>query len=97
MDWRSARRLRAQGRVDELAALIATDPVRARTEIRKHFDGDLELMPLPSDGPGRWVELRGRLRQASLLTPTDQEAGSPTIGCGGWICKVLHGVEDVLD
>lgn len=47
------------GWVDELAALIATDLVRARTELRKRFDVDLELMPLPSDGPGRWVQLRG--------------------------------------
>ena len=82
----SVSRARIQARVDELAALIATDPVRARTEIRKHFEGDLELVPLPSEGPGRRVELRGRLKHASLLIPTGQEAGSPTIGCGGTLC-----------
>jgi hypothetical protein len=78
-------RARIQARVDDLATLIAGDPVRARTEIRKHFEGDLELVPLPSEGAGRRIELRGRLKHASLLTPTDQEAGSHTIGCGGWI------------
>lgn len=78
-------RARVQARVDALAGLIATNPGRARVEIRKHLEGDLELVPLPSDGPGRQVELRGRIKPNSLLTPTDQEAGSPTIGCGGWI------------
>jgi hypothetical protein len=81
----SVSRARIQARVDEFAELIATDPVRARTEIRKHFEGDLELVPLASEESRRQVELRGRLKPASLLTMTDQEAGSPTIGCGGWI------------
>ena len=93
----SVSRAPIQARVDELATLIATDPVRARAEIRKHFDGDLELVPLPSEGPGRRVEVRGRLKHASLLTPTDQEAGSPSNGCGGWICRMLHGAGVVLD
>jgi len=55
--------------------------VRAQAEIRKPFESDLELVPLPPEGPRRRVELRGRLKQASLLVA--QEAGSPTIGCGG--------------
>lgn len=79
----SVSRAWIQARVDQLVTLVAKDPARARTEIRKHFEGDLELVPLPSEGPGRRVELRGCLKHASLLVA--QEAGSPTIGCGGWI------------
>jgi hypothetical protein len=77
----SVSRAWIQARVDQLVMLIATDPARARTEIRKHFDGDLELVPMPTEGPGRQVELRGRVKPNSLLVA--QEAGSPTIGCGG--------------
>jgi hypothetical protein len=35
-------------RVDELAEPVTTDPVRVRTEIRKHLASDLELVPLRS-------------------------------------------------
>jgi hypothetical protein len=38
----SVSRAQIQAPVDELASLIATDPGRARSEIRKHFDGDLD-------------------------------------------------------
>jgi site-specific DNA recombinase len=81
----SVSRTWIEARVEQLATLIAEDPARARVEIRKHFEGDIELVPPPSERPDRRVELRGRLKHASLLTPTDQEAGSPTIGWRGWI------------
>jgi hypothetical protein len=78
----SVSRTRIQRRVDELAALIATDPVRARVEIRKHLDGDLELVP----GPERQIELRGRVKPNSLLVAQEAAGGfSPGFGCGGWI------------
>lgn len=32
---------------DEFATLVTQDPVRARVEIWKHLDGDLELVPGP--------------------------------------------------
>jgi hypothetical protein len=54
-------------RVDELTALIIEDPVRGRLEIRKHLEGDLELVPTATDGGARHVELRGRVKPNSLL------------------------------
>jgi hypothetical protein len=78
-----ASRAWVAARVANLAALLRRDPVRARMEIQKHLDGDLELRPLPDESGRRRVELRGRLKHAGLLIA--QEAGSPTIGCGGWI------------
>jgi hypothetical protein len=74
--------------------LVTTDPVRARVEIWKHLDGYLELVP----GPDRHVELRGRVKQNSLLV--GQEAVgrfSPGFGCGGWTCRMLHDADYVLD
>ena len=79
-----AARTWVQARIEQLHALLAKDPVRARVEIRKHLEGDVELVPLGAEGRRRRVELRGRIKSASLLAP-HQEAGSPTIGCGGWI------------
>ncbi|MGH7358846.1 MAG: recombinase family protein, partial [Candidatus Rokuibacteriota bacterium] len=73
-------RSRIQRRVDELAALVATDPVRARTEIRKHLEGDLELVPGPE------LALRGRVKPNSLLVAQEAVGPfSPGFGCGGWI------------
>ncbi len=71
---RPASRTWIQARVDHLATLVAEDPVRARTEIRKHFEGDLELVPLPSEGSGRRVELRGRLTRSSPASTRGKSA-----------------------
>ena len=66
--------------MDELATLVTQDPVRARVEIRKHLDGDLELVP----GPERQIELRGRVKPTSLLVAQEAVGGfSPGFGCGG--------------
>ena len=48
--------------------------------IRKHLDGDLELLP----GLDRHVELRSRVKPNSLLV-TQEAVGafSPSFGCGG--------------
>jgi site-specific DNA recombinase len=82
-----------QRRVDELTTLVTQDPVRARVEIRKHLDGGLELIP----GADRQIELRGRVKPNSLLVAQEAVGGfSPGFGCGGWICRMLHGLDDVL-
>jgi hypothetical protein len=61
--------------------LIARDPVRARLEIAKHLNGDLEIAPLPS-GPGeRRAEIRGRVKSDGLLG--DQEAVCLPLVAGG--------------
>jgi DNA invertase Pin-like site-specific DNA recombinase len=74
------------GRVDELTTLVTQDPVRARVEIRKHLDGDLELVPLAAEGTERRIELRGRVKPNSLLVAQEAVGGfSPGFGCGGWI------------
>lgn len=71
-----------QQRAGELTALVTQDPVRARVEIRKHLDGDLELVP----GTDRQIELRGRVKQNSLLVAQEAVGRfSPGFGCGGWI------------
>ena len=49
-------------RVDELIALVAQNPVRARLEIRKHLDGDLELRPVSA------------LVRGDLAEPSEMEA-----------------------
>jgi DNA invertase Pin-like site-specific DNA recombinase len=77
-----------QQRVDELAALVTQDPVRARVEIRKHLDGDLELVR----GPERQIELRGHVKPNSLLVAQEAVGGlSPGVGCGGAPCLHRNG------
>jgi hypothetical protein len=51
--------------VDELTALPCAGVWRL--EIRKHSEGDLELVPIATDGGARHVELRGRVKPNSLL------------------------------
>jgi hypothetical protein len=71
-----------------------TRPVSAQTEIGTHFEVDLELVPLSSEGPDRQVELRGAPEHAGFLVI--EEAGSPTNGRRGWICRMLHGARVAL-
>jgi len=55
-----------------LAKLIGQDLQRAKMEILKHLDGDLEILPLPSIVGERRAEMTGRTKIDSLLS--DQEA-----------------------
>ena len=50
-----------------MTALIIKDSVRGRLEIRKHLEGDPELLPIATDSGARHVELRGRVKPNSLL------------------------------
>ena len=68
----SVSRAWIQARVDQLVMLVATDPVRARTEIRKHLDGDLELVPMP--------QRAGPVGRVARARETEQPPGCP----GGW-------------
>ena len=52
--------------------LIGQDPQRAKMEILKHLNGDLEIAPLPSIVGERRAEITGRTKSDSLLS--DQEA-----------------------
>jgi hypothetical protein len=58
----------------------------ARAEVQKtRLEGDLKpkLGAVPSEGPGRRVELRGRLKPASLLVAREAGGFSPGLGRGG--------------
>jgi len=69
-------------RLERLGELLSRDPVRARIEILKHLDGDLNIFPSPRVAGVRRAEIRGRVKSESLLA--DQEAvrllvcGSPS-------------------
>ncbi len=58
------------------------------------LDGELVLTPLPSAARGRRADIGRRAKLNSLLE--GQEAVSGEVGCGGWIRRMLHGVEDIL-
>jgi hypothetical protein len=85
--------VRAKAR--ELDAVVHEDPVRARLEIMKHLEGDLEN-PAP---PGRGGSAaRGDQRAGETKQPPRRGGGCfPALGCGGWICRVLHDSGNVLD
>ena len=59
-------------KLEQLDALLRRDPQRAKVEILKHLDGDLVIVPQPSNTGERRAEIRGRARSDSLLR--DQEA-----------------------
>ena len=59
-------------KLERLEKVLRQDPVRARTEIAKHLDGDLEIWPNPSGTEERRAEVVGRVNGDSLLR--DQEA-----------------------
>lgn len=68
--------------------------VRARVEIRKHLEGDLELVP----GPDRHVELRGRVKQNRLLVAQEAGGFSPGLVAGAgfepsdpWVMRARAG------
>jgi DNA invertase Pin-like site-specific DNA recombinase len=52
-------------RLDEL---MGRDPRRAKMEVLKHLDGDLEISPLLSIGGERRAEITGRAKSESLLS-----------------------------
>src|SRR5262249_1717681 len=82
-------------RLERLDELLRRDPVRAKGELAKHLDGELLLTPLPSTARERRAEIRGRAKLNGLLE--GQEAVFQYVGCGGWICRMLHGADDLLD
>jgi len=48
--------------------LLRRDPQRAKAEILKHLEGDLEIAPQPSLAGERRAEIRGRAKGNSLLS-----------------------------
>jgi hypothetical protein len=69
-----------RARLDELDRLLRETPLRARTEIMKHLDGDLLIRPLSDAGDGAF-EISGRVKNTSLLTE-GQEAGCARLVAG---------------
>jgi hypothetical protein len=59
-------------KLERIEELVRQDPVRARTEIAKHLDGDLLIWPKPSEAGEHRAEIVGRVKANSLLK--DQEA-----------------------
>jgi ketosteroid isomerase-like protein len=59
-------------KLKRLDDLMGRDPRRAKIEILKHLDGDLEIAPLLSSPGERRAEITGRAKSDSLLS--DQEA-----------------------
>lgn len=59
-------------KLQRLDELLRRDPRRAKAEILKHLEGDLEVVPQPSLAGERRAEIRGRAKSDSLLR--DQEA-----------------------
>jgi hypothetical protein len=58
--------------LERLDELLRRDPQRANSEILKHLEGDLEIVPRPSLPGERRAEIRGLAKCDSLLK--DQEA-----------------------
>jgi hypothetical protein len=73
--------VRAKAR--ELDALVHDDPVRARLEIMKHLEGDLEIRPLPAEVGQRRAEITGRVE--TKQPPRGGGGCFPAVGCGGSI------------
>ena len=59
-------------KLERLDALMRRDPQRAKVEILKHLDGDLVIVPRPSNTGERRAEISGRAKADSPLR--DQEA-----------------------
>jgi hypothetical protein len=59
-------------RLERLDGLLRQDPQRAKVEILKHLDGDLVIVPRPSNPGERRAEISGHAKADSLLR--DQEA-----------------------
>ena len=59
-------------KLKRLDDLMGRDPRRAKIEILKHLDGDLEIAPLLSSPGEQRAEITGRAKSDSLLS--DQEA-----------------------
>jgi len=56
-----------RARLAQLETLLRDDPIRARTEIMKHLDGDLTVTPLPTEAGQQRVEISGMAKPNSLL------------------------------
>ena len=54
-------------KLQRLDELLRRDPRRAKAEILKHLEGDLEIVPQPSLAGERRAEIRGRAKSDSLL------------------------------
>ena len=59
-------------KLERLDALLRRNPQRAKVEILKHLDGNLVIVPRPSNTGERRAEISGRAKADSLLG--DQEA-----------------------
>ena len=84
-------------RLERLEEMLRQDPVRARTEIAKHLDGDLVVWPKPSEPEERRAEVVGRAKGDSLLR--DQEAVCLQLVAGARYIRTAHlkPIEIMLD
>ena len=71
-----------RARLDRLDELIQEQPVRARTELVKHLDGDLLITPRPSLVRERRAEITGRVKSDSLLSAQEAVCLQVVAGVG---------------
>jgi hypothetical protein len=67
-------------KLQRLDELLRREPQRAKAEILKHLEGDLEIVPQPSLTGERRAEIRGRAKSDSLLSA--QEAVCLQVAAG---------------
>jgi len=69
-------------RLQRLDELLRRDPQRAKAEILKHLEGDLEIVPQPSLTGERRAEIRGRAKSDSLLSAQEAVCLQVVAGAG---------------
>jgi hypothetical protein len=69
-------------KLERLDALLRKEPAQAKVEIAKHLDGELTVRPLPSTGPERRAEIRGRAKLNSLLEGQEAACADVVAGAG---------------
>jgi hypothetical protein len=80
---------RVQAEMNHLDTLLRPAPVRARAEMRRHLDRDLEIAPLPPANGVKRAEIWGAIKADSLLA-VDQEAACLALAAlHGAIARVL--------
>jgi len=71
--WPHVHRTWILARLRRFEELLRKDPARAKLEIAKHLESELEIFPRPSVAGARRAEIAGRANANGLLA-ADQEA-----------------------
>jgi hypothetical protein len=71
-----------QAKLERLTALVQTNPIRARAELREHLDGELVLSPVPSEPHERRAVVVGRVKSDSLLAEEEAVCLQVVAGAG---------------